>query len=107
MERRTVTRYNLQVPAHVETIPNGDDIQSYEWKTRDVSSSGAFLLTDGQLLEDGIDIKVNLFLNSFSGSGSWVSMSGRVIRAESEGVGVCFDGQYKFISNALDLDLDI
>ena len=105
MEQRAVTRYSLQIPAHVETMLSGGDVRSYEWKTRDVSSSGAFLLTNGQLLEKGTDIKVNLNLNSFSGSGSWVTMNGRVVRAESEGVGVCFDGQYKFISNALDLDM--
>lgn len=100
-----MTRYNLQVPAHVETMPNNGDVQSYEWKTRDVSSSGAFLLTEGQSLENGTIIKVNLYLNSFSGSGSWVEMNGRVVRAESEGVGVCFDGQYQFVSNAPDIDM--
>ena len=105
MEQRAVTRYSLQVSAHVEAMLSGGDVRSYEWKTRDVSSSGAFLLTNGQLLGKGTDIKVNLNLNSFSGSGSWVTMNGRVVRAESEGVGVCFDGQYKFISNAFDLDM--
>ena len=105
MERRVVTRYNLQVPAHVETMPSRGDVQIYEWKTRDVSSSGAFLLTEGQTLEEGIDIKVNLFLNSFSGSGSWVTMNGRVVRIESEGVGVCFDGHYQFISSTTELDM--
>ena len=105
MERRVVTRYNLQVPAHVETMVSDGDVQTYEWKTRDVSSSGAFLLTEGQSLENGTDIKVNLYLNSFSGSGSWVTMNGRVVRIESEGVGVCFDGQYRFVGNTPDLDM--
>ena len=100
-----MARYSLQVPAHVETVLSGGDTLSYEWKTRDISSSGAFLLTNGQLLENGTDIKVNLRLNTFSGFGSWVTMSGWVVRAESEGVGVCFDGQYQFISNALDLEM--
>ena len=105
MERRVVTRYNLQVPAHVEIMPDSGDSQSYEWKTRDVSSNGAFLLTEGQSLENGTDVKVNLFLNSFSGSGSWVMMNGRVVRIESEGVGVCFDGKYQFVNNVPDFDM--
>ncbi len=105
MEKRVVTRYNLQVPAHVETMLGSGDVQTYEWKTRDVSSGGAFLLTEGQSVEQGTDVKVNLYLNSFSGSGSWVEMNGRVVRIESEGVGVCFDGQYQFVSNAPDLDM--
>ncbi len=105
MERRVVTRYNLQVPAHVETAPSGGGVQTFEWKTRDVSSSGAFLLTEGQKLNAGIDLKVNLFLNSFSGAGSWVTMSGKVVRIEDEGVGVCFDGHYQFITEAPDLDM--
>ena len=105
MEKRVVARYNLQVPAHVETLAGDGDVQTYEWKTRDVSSSGAFLLTEGKLLENGADVKINLYLNSFSGSGSWVKMNGRVVRIESEGVGVCFDGQYQFVSNAPDLNM--
>ncbi|MEA1923615.1 MAG: PilZ domain-containing protein [Pseudomonadota bacterium] len=104
MERRVVTRYNLQVPAHVETLLSGD-LQTFEWKTRDVSSSGAFLLTEGQRLENGTDVKVNLFLNSFSGTGSWVKMNGRVVRFENEGIGVCFDGHYQFVNEAPDLDM--
>jgi|GEM_PF-2911134 len=105
MERRVVTRYNLQVPAHVEAVPDGGGVQTFEWKTRDVSSSGAFLLTEGQELDAGTDLKVNLFLNSFSGTGSWVTMSGKVVRIEDEGVGVCFDGHYQFITEAPDLDM--
>ncbi len=106
MERRVVTRYNLQVPAQVETMLSSGDVQLYEWKTRDVSSSGAFLVTDdSQPLEKGTVIKVNLYLNSFSGDGSWVEMNGRVVRLENEGVGVCFDGQYQFVSNVPDLNM--
>ncbi len=104
MERRVVGRYNLQVPALVET-PAGDGVQTFAWKTRDVSSSGAFLLTKGEKLNAGTDLKVNLFLNSFSGAGSWVSMNGKVVRIEDEGVGVCFDGRYQFISKAPGLDM--
>ena len=104
MEQRAVTRYSLQVPAHVETMLSGD-LQTFEWKTRDVSSSGAFFLTNGQLLENGTDIKVSIYLNSFSGAGSWVKMNGWVVRAESEGVGVCFDGQYQFFRDELDLNV--
>ncbi len=105
MEQRVVTRYNLQVPAHVETKLSDGNVQAYELTTRDVSSSGAFLLTNGQSLENGTDLKVNLYLNSFSGSGSWVTMNGRVVRVENEGIGVCFDGKYQFISNAPGLDM--
>ena len=104
MERRVVTRYKLQVPAHVETQSNGDP-KSFEWKTRDVSSGGAFLLTHGKMLEHGAGVKVHLFLNSFAGTGSWVKMNGRVVRIEDEGVGVCFDGHYQFVSDAPDLDM--
>ena len=105
MERRVVTRYNLQVPAHVETVPDNGEIKTFEWKTRDVSSSGAFLLTEGVGLDTGTDLKVNLFLNSFSGTGSWVTMNGKVVRSEAEGLGVCFDGQYQFVSENSEIDM--
>ena len=101
MEQRQANRYNLQVPANIETLPSDGNVRSYQWKTRDVSSNGAFLLTEGQTLENGTDVKVSLYLDSFSGSGSWVKMNGQVVRAESEGVGLCFNGQYQFISDKL------
>ncbi|MEA3333531.1 MAG: PilZ domain-containing protein [Pseudomonadota bacterium] len=107
MEQRVATRYSLQVPAHIETMLSGKNIRSYKWKTRDISPNGAFLLTNGQLLEKDTVIKVNLYLNTFSGSGSWIKMNGRVVRTESEGLGICFNGQYQFVSNAPDLDLDM
>ena len=100
-----MTRFRFKVPVHVETMVSGENVRSYEWKTRDVSSDGAFFLTNGQLLENGTDIKVSIYLNSFSGTGSWVKMNGRVVRAESEGLGVCFDGQYQFVSNSVDIDM--
>jgi hypothetical protein len=81
-------------------MPDHGDIQSYEWETRDVSSNGAFLLTNGQLLGNGTNITVNLCLKSFSGASSWVTMNGRVVRSENEGIGVSFDGQYQFTGNA-------
>ena len=96
-----MTRYNLKIPAHVETILSGGDVRSYKWKTRNASSKGAFLLTNGQLLKNGTDIKVTLYLNSFLGSR--ITTNGRVVRTESEGIGVCFDGKYQFTSNTPDL----
>ena len=105
MEQRQAGRYNLQIPAHIETIKSGENIRSFEWKTRDVSTAGAFLLTDGQSLENGTKIKVSLYLNSFSGSSSWVKMNGRVVRTESEGVGVSFNSQYQFVNNTPYFDM--
>ena len=96
MEQRQTTRHNFQAPAHVETMLSGGDIRSYEWKTRDVSSSGAFLLTNGQFLEEGTNIKVSIHLNSLSEASSWITLNGRVVRAESEGIGVSFGAQYNF-----------
>jgi len=100
-----MTRYTLQVPAHVEAIHSDESIRSYEWETRDISSSGAFILTKGKLLENGTNIKVNLRLNTFAGSGSWVVMNGRVVRTESDGIGVCFNGQYQFASAGPDIEM--
>ena len=106
MDRRVVTRYNLQVPAHVETFIEGGERRSYKLKTRDVSSNGAFLLTRGdEGLEPGMTLKVNLYLNSFAGnSGSCIVVNGRVVRCAEDGVGVSFDGQYQFVNQAPELN---
>ena len=105
MERRVVTRYSLQVPAHVEAELSSGDVRSFKLKTRDISSSGAFLLTEGLELEPGTHLKVNLYLNTFSSSGSCIVVNGRVVRTDKDGVGVCFDGQYQFVNQAPDLDM--
>ena len=107
MERRVVTRYNLQVPAHVETVAEGGNTRIYKLKTRDISSNGAFLLTDGEEFEPGMQLKVNLYLNTFTSTstGSCIVVNGRVVRCSEEGVGVCFDGQYQFVNQAPELNV--
>jgi hypothetical protein len=105
MERRGVTRYNLQVPAHVETVEEGGNTRVYKLKTRDISSNGAFLLTNGEEFEPGMSLKVNLYLNTFTSTGSCIVVNGRVVRCAEEGVGVCFDGQYQFVNQAPELNV--
>jgi hypothetical protein len=46
MKQRIAVRHKLQVPTHTNITLNNGDVRSYEWKTRDVSSCGAFLLTN-------------------------------------------------------------
>jgi len=105
MERRVVTRYNLQVPAHVETVAEGGNTRIYKLKTRDISSNGAFLLTNGEAFEPGTVLKVNLYLNTFTSTGSCIVVNGRVVRCSEDGVGVCFDGQYQFVNQAPELNV--
>ncbi len=105
MERRIVTRYNLQVPAHVETVLESGNTRVYKLKTRNISSNGAFLMTSGEEeLEPGMTLKVNLYLNTFTSRGSCIVVNGRVVRCTADGVGVSFDGQYQFVNQAPELN---
>ncbi len=104
MEQRASERYVLKMPVYAETMINEENFRSYKCKTRDVSHKGAFLLINDKSLKKGTDIKINLYLDSFSGSGSWVTMNGQVVRSESEGIGVSFDGNCQFINNKPYLD---
>ncbi len=105
MERREVTRYNLEVPAQVEIVNENGDVNAYRLKTRDISSGGAFLYTEGREFSPGLEMRLNLYLNSFANTASCIVVNGRVVRTEKEGVGVCFDGQYQFVSKAPDFDV--
>ena len=98
LEKRAAGRYNLQAHVRLEIVSGSGIPEVFECKTRDISSSGAFLLTGKRGWDVGTALRVNLFFDLLFGEGTWVVMDGKVVRNEAEGIGVRFDGRYQFFS---------
>ena len=105
LEKRAACRYNLQARVRLEIVPESGIPEIFECKTRDISSSGAFLLTGNRGWDVGTALRVNLYFDLLSGEGTWVVMDGKVVRIEAEGIGVRFDGRYQFLSGHSDLEM--
>ena len=100
-EQRQFERFPITLPARMETITSGKK-QVFELKTRDISSSGAFLYTAEQFSE-GERFKLNLVASSekiekLTGAKSLIECEGSLIRSTPKGVAICFDTDCQILS---------
>ena len=100
-ERRKFERFPLALPARMETITS-DKKQLFELKTRDISSSGAFIYTPKQFSE-GERFKLNLTVSSekikkLTGAKSLIECEGCIIRSTPSGVAISFDTDCQILS---------
>jgi hypothetical protein len=99
-ERRRLERYSLQAAATIG--PEKGDAQGTVFKTvtRDISSAGAFVVTS-QPLAAGETIQMELLLpismlSQIMGKSSnvLVSVKGKVVRTDSNGMAIAFDKRH-------------
>jgi hypothetical protein len=100
-ERRQFERFSLTLPARMETIST-DKKQVFELKTRDISSSGAFLYTP-EPFPEGTRLKLDLTVSSkrikeLTGAKSLIECEGNIIRSTPAGVAICFDKECQILS---------
>jgi hypothetical protein len=100
-DRRQFERFSLTLPARMETITSGKK-QVFELKTRDISSSGAFINTAEQFSE-GERFKLNLVASSekikkLTGAKSLIECEGNIIRSTPAGVAISFDKDCQVLS---------
>jgi hypothetical protein len=105
-ERRKIQRFHLEIPARIKRVGEGQTGEVSDFKTRDISSSGAFLFTDEQVAE-GAHLTLELVLpvekfKQLLGPHSKVriNVSGRVIRKDQEGIAVLFNKKYEIRASA-------
>jgi len=92
-DRRGLQRFNLRLQAILQQLRDQD--QALELYTRDISSDGAYLYTDSPLPLDS-DVELTLYLPLGEITKSKITVDGRVVRAERDGVAVRFDSRYSF-----------
>jgi hypothetical protein len=99
-EQRQVERFPLSLPARIETIAP-DKKQIFKFKTRDISSAGAFIDTPEKFFE-GTQFKINLTVPSekikeLTGALGLIECEGIVIRSTDDGMAVCFNGNCQIL----------
>jgi hypothetical protein len=98
-ERRKLERFRLQLPAKLVSFSNYQEV--LKLRTRDISSDGAFLITDISVPE-GCPITLELLLpaeqfRQLFNKKRNVSLKirGRVIRKEASGLAIQFEKKYE------------
>jgi hypothetical protein len=101
-ERRKIERFRLRLPAKLMLINKNQEV--LELKTRDISSDGAFLITDTSLHEGTpISLELLLPLKQFrklfnEKRNVSLNIKGHVIRNEALGLAVSFEKKYEIAS---------
>jgi hypothetical protein len=94
LDRRNISRFDLRLRSLLKKLKNGEEV--VELFTRDVSSKGAFFLTLEPLpIDTALDM--TLFLPVGRSLHSKISVAGKVVRAEEEGMAVRFDPGYTLV----------
>jgi len=106
-EKRGLERFDLEIPARIKTAFSSKEEETFDLLTNDISSGGAFFHTTKPLAE-GTDVKIDLILpiaglckklDEGRGRGGYqrafIKISGKVLRAESEGMAIAFDEDYE------------
>jgi len=97
--KRKFERYDLQFPAKIEFA--GNDVAPLKLYTKDISANGAFFCT-AYPLNEGMKVNIeivieNATLKKLTGYESCIKISGIVIRCETEGMAVTFNGHEKIM----------
>ena len=110
--RRKLERFSLKAPAKIIPIDSKRKKSSFDLETSDICAGGAFFHTSRSIPEGTqVEIAVVLPLDKLailkdSSKQIHLRISGKVVRAETEGIAVCFDQDYQinqFDAGAQDL----
>ncbi len=100
VEKRKLERFDLNIPAKIQVVSGGEK-EEMKLTTRNICSGGAFFRTT-QPLPVGTEITIDLVLplgkfQKLKDIKKQVSinLTGKVLHAETTGMGVCFDEEYQ------------
>ena len=100
-ERRRLQRFDLRLPARIETLPPCADPVPVVMNltTRDISAQGAFFPSE-RPLEEGTRVRVDLILTPEKlrpsrAKPSLIKVVGTVLRRGAEGMAVAFEKNYQ------------
>ncbi len=100
-EQRRYERFQLELPARVETNKSGKK-EIFELYIKDISAAGVLLLgTEGQFSE-GTRCQLELIVSSekikeLTGMQGLIKVEGTVVRSTPDGVAICFRGDCQIL----------
>lgn len=97
IDKRRQMRFPLQLPTYIRLI-NGKESESIEFTTENICSGGAFFHTN-RPIPLGTKVEVDLVipidqLKTIVSDKVLIEVAGAVVRADEEGMAVCFDCKY-------------
>ena len=100
-EKRKVERFDLNLKAYVTETDGSLPARAASLVTRDISMSGAFLITDHPL-PAGAKVSVDLILSLIDlkkqgARTALIKVTGEVLRKEPEGMTICFENNSKIM----------
>ncbi len=100
-ERREFERFDLELPAKIETEDSGRKIETFSLKSGNVSSGGAFFPTY-EPISVGKQVHLNLILTieklkRLFDSQCQIKVTGTVVRSEERGMAVRFNRNYEIM----------
>jgi hypothetical protein len=100
-ERRQYERFPLTLPARMEPITSNKK-QVFELKTKNISSSGAFIYTP-EPFPTGTRFKLDLTVSSekireLTGVQSLIECEGSIVWSSPTGMAICFDKECQILS---------
>ena len=102
-ERRKIQRIELQTPARIETVAEDGRKIHLQATTKDISSHGAFFVTEKPIQENAkLDIELLLsmekLLELLKGKKQVrILIQGTVVRSDPDGIAVSFGRRYQII----------
>jgi hypothetical protein len=93
-DRRELERFDLKLPARINVLAPSE--KTLDLITQNVCAGGAFFPTRNPLSE-GQEVLLELVLRRESGQGSlsMVTVGGKVLRSQPDGMAIGFNKQYK------------
>ena len=99
-QKRKYERFDLRLSGKIIAVDSGH-AEALDVVTNDVSAGGAFFHTTKPIAV-GAPVKLILTvasekLKEMTGSQGLMKVAGTVVRAEIEGIAVCFSGEYELV----------
>ena len=102
-EKRKIQRIEMRTPARLDVMSRGSKKLSLQTETRDISSHGAFFITEDKIEENtNLDVEILLSMEKLQkliGEKNRVRIQirGTVIRNEPDGIAVSFGTKYQIM----------
>jgi len=94
MDKRKYERFDIELPARLETIASKKK-QVYDLLTKNISASGAYISTSSPF-SDSLHLKISLTTQNkkiakLTGAQCLIECEGSVVRSTPRGIAICFN----------------